>query len=436
MLFIAAEKESRLLLPIFTGAAFGLAVLAKQTGLALFGVAAVMAFLALPPLKLGRPGDFKRAIVLGAAAVIVALPLLLKNLIAFGNPFYPMFSKVPYPEWLKLHFETFKLTREQVFTGLASETGPVFLICAACAVVLLIAAIARKSLARGTACVWILLAVCGVGFVAFPGGEPRHWIALIPAVALLAGTSLASALEKKRVALDAVAGVLAIYVCLLALDLPDYRSKASHATLDPATGRTQILWLRFPRVESSGYNAAPHFLALNEALSRLTTKDDLILSLWVYEPPFYVGRRVTWPDATNPQSPVPMFEMKLRPGKTAETVDSLADFVMPQYSPDRPEKLLSALKERGITVIAVFRPRCLMPDDAPRSVYFPHFMWYSFFKLRMQGKLIPIWNDFYLHVEGERAEPDIYFGFRKDDPKTPTRGCDPLNPWILLRVAK
>ncbi|TET33902.1 MAG: hypothetical protein E3J72_15700 [Planctomycetota bacterium] len=437
LLYAAAREPSRWRMAAVTGAVLGLTVLAKQSGLVFFGVVGALGFLAFPFFRLGRRGDFLRILVLGGFMLLFALPFLLKNLIAFGSPFYPMiFSKVPYPEYAKLFLLTFGVQKERLFTGLASVTGPVFLLSAVFAFIVFASSVWRRRPERSVIILWIALFVCSLGFILGPGGSPRHWIALIPFVAVLAAVGLAKAFSEKRIVLDVITGVLIIYVCIIALDLPDYRSGAVHA----ARGENSqpALWLRFPRIDSTmnpqatGFNASNRWDPVISALKTKTTGDDLILSVWAYTPAYHARRRVTWPDPSSPKSPVALFETKLKAGKTIENAESIEDYAVAQYAPDRPERLTAAFREHGITVVILDISRCRAPGEPPTAVSYPHFMWYSLFRLRMEGKVIPLYNDFRSRKVNGRLEP-VYFRDQFGRPR-PMPGTN--NPFILLDIRK
>jgi hypothetical protein len=431
LLFATARESSRWRLAAATGALFGLTIIAKQTGLVLFGVVMALGFLALRWLRLGRKGDFKRTIVLAAAMVLVASPYLLRNLIAFGNPFFPFFSNSLFPVYHKLQGLAFPISTKQLFVGIGSFIGPVFLLSSAFAAIMLLISVWRRRFERGTAVLWILLLICAAAFALGPGGQPRHWIALIPVMAILAATGLAEAFSKKRIWLDLIAGVLVVYVILLALDMPNYRSKATHG----ARGKDPLpmLWVRFPRIEpTKGFDASDAWNPVLNALKSNTTEDDLLLSPWAYTPAYHVKLRVTWPDAISPKSPIDMFKMSLKQGRTLDDVRSRKDFTVAQYTPERKEELLIALREHGITFVALYVPFCHSPEEAPHCLRYPFFMWYSLFRLRTEGKIKPIYNDFRVRKVNGRLEPTYY----RDQYGRPRPRPKGNNPFIILRILK
>ncbi|MHC4662625.1 MAG: ArnT family glycosyltransferase [Planctomycetota bacterium] len=430
LLYSAAREPSKWKLAAVTGILFGLTVEAKQSGLALFGVAGVLGVLALPWLRLGRKGDFKRAFILGIAMLIAAAPFLVRSLVAFGNPVYPFLSKPLVPVWYALQSLAFPITKKQLFISVGSMTGPVFLLSVVFAAGMLFFSVRQKQLNRGSAALWILLLVCMAAFLAGPGGQPRHWIALIPVMAILASVGLSEAFSENPKVLDIVAGVLVVYVILIGLDLPDYRSNASHGS--EGENRMPVLWFRFPRIEPrDGFNSnAGVWKPVINSLKNNATKDDLLLSPWAYTPAYHANLRVTWPDAISPKSPINLFEAKLRPGVSLGEVKSEMDFVMPQYTPGRKEKVLEAMREHGISFVALFIPFCRYTNETPHYLRYPHFMWYSLFQLRMEGKITPVYNDFRSKKAGGKLEP-AYF---KDQYGRIRPAPQLNNPFIILDI--
>jgi hypothetical protein len=245
------------------GVLAGLAITAKLSALALPPV------LLLAALACGwrKRSVLARALAVAAVvAVLVAMPMFVRNWVLCGSPIYPALGRDVDPWLMRLNVRQFTPAPLELYRGLLERAGPALLACTIAGAWL--AWRRRRAGAEG-----VMLAVA-VGLVLAtplqPLADVRHLLPLLAAACVLAPILLARAL----------------------LDQPRARLAAELLALLAAA----IAVVAMPRLRvKEDLDESPAMLAAFAAIAQHVPAGETVLARETYDASWYGGRPANWP---------------------------------------------------------------------------------------------------------------------------------------------
>jgi len=243
------------------GGAVGLALLTKQTALLMLPALAALALLCAARRQGPRAAGLAAAL---GVALLVALPMFLRNQLLFGDPIYPLLASDLDRTLYDMNRHHFAIPPADFYRESLAAAGPA--VVAAGILTLVLAAVRRRATLEA-----LLTAAIALAFGAAPRAplaDPRHLYPLIPPLALLGAGALSAAIGARRRMAIAVWIVLFGAAGFAVVRMPDHRRD-----LD-----------------------VPVFLA--EAYAAIQSKvpeGETVLSLWTYDTFYYSRRNATWP---------------------------------------------------------------------------------------------------------------------------------------------
>jgi len=243
------------------GGAAGLAMLTKQTALLMLPALVALAGFSAARREGRRAAGFAAAI---GVALLVTLPILLRNLRLFGDPIYPLLARDMDRTLYAMNVRHFAIPLATFYRQSLADAGPLVV---AAGVVALVQAVARRRATLETALL-AGIALASAAAARVPLADPRHLYPLIPPLALLGAAALSAWIGARRRTAHAVGIVLLAGAALAIVRMPDYR-----AGLD------------VPPVLADAYTA----------IRREVPEDGTVLSLWTYDTFYYSRRNATWP---------------------------------------------------------------------------------------------------------------------------------------------
>jgi len=243
------------------GGAAGLALLTKQTALLMLPALVALAAFSAARREGRRAAGFMTAI---GVALLVDLPILLRNLRLFGDPIYPLLGRDMDKALYTMNVRHFAIPIATFYRQSLADAGPLI---AAAGVVALVLAVARRRATLETALL-AGIALASAAAARVPLADPRHLYPLLPPLALLAAAAVSAGVGARRRTAHAVGIVLLAGAAFAIVRMPDYR-----AGLD------------VPLVLADAYTA----------IRREVPEDGTVLSLWTYDTFYYSRRNATWP---------------------------------------------------------------------------------------------------------------------------------------------
>ena len=245
------------------GVSAGLALLTKQT--ALLMLPALAAFALFEAARRRWPRALGFGVALGVA-LLLSLPIFLRNLRLFGDPIYPVLSPDVDHALFEMNAHHFAIAAPEFHRQSLAAAGP--LVVAAGALALGLAAARRQVRLETVLLLAIVLAAAAAPRV--PLADPRHLFPLLPPFALLSAGTISAAIGARRAIATTVSLALLAGASLAVARMPDYRS---------------------------GLDVPPWLAEAYAAIRREVPDDGTVLSLWTYDTFYYSGRSATWPVA-------------------------------------------------------------------------------------------------------------------------------------------
>ncbi len=261
LLMLVVRRSGRARDAVMLGVIVGLALIAKHSSLVLIGLTAGLAgFYAMRA---------ERAVARGYAvaagiALMVALPMFVRNQLFYGSPIYPALGRDLHPLLYALNKAAFTPSAWSFYAETGTYVG-------AAIGVLTLGALAGAIVQRRGSLVIGLIVVCLGLFAAAPLQpmlDSRHMLPVIVALAVLGSLAVASIVASQRrlvVAIDIVLLVIAAY-CVATLQ--NYR----------------------PYLD-----APPEMDLVMQAVREHVPEDATVLSLYTYDTYYYTKRAATWP---------------------------------------------------------------------------------------------------------------------------------------------
>jgi hypothetical protein len=261
LLLLRFWARPRPLLAAALGAAAGLGVLAKQPGVLLPALFALLA-----AIDLAR-GERRRAAHLALAlgvSIAIALPWFVRNAMLFGSPFYPPVTSEAQRALDALNTHVFSEAPFTFYRSAFDMAGPVIPL-------LTLAALVDGGVRRAWSLRLGLLALCA-GFVIaapfIPRFEARHLNPFLAVAALLAGLWLADRLRGRRMLATGVSVLVVVWAVLAFPAGIHYRERL---------------------------NQSPNLHEGYRAVRDHVPRGARVLCLWTYDAFYESGRPATWP---------------------------------------------------------------------------------------------------------------------------------------------
>ena len=243
------------------GVAAGLALLTKQTALLMLPALVVLAALGAARREWRRAAGMAAAL---GVALLLALPMFVRNWKLFGDPIYPVFAPDVDRALYAMNVNHFAIPTASFHRQSLAAAGP--LVVAAGVLALVLAAVRRRATLETVLVAGIALAFAAAARV--PLADPRHLFPLIPALALLGALALSSAVGSRPLASRVAGIVLLACAALSVVRMPDYRA---------------------------GLDVPPYLAEAYAAIRQDVPEGGTVLSLWTYDTFYYSRRSATWP---------------------------------------------------------------------------------------------------------------------------------------------
>jgi hypothetical protein len=332
LLLVRFWKTNRMRDAVLLGATAGLAMLTKQTALLMVPALVALAAFGAARREGRRAAGFAAAL---GVALLVALPLFVRNLLLFGDPIYPVLSPDVDRTLYEMNVRHFAIPPAEFYRLSLAAAGPLVV---AAGVLALVLAVARRRATFETALlVGIALAAAVAARVSL--ADPRHLYPLLPPLALLAAGALSAGVGARRILAHAVGIALFAAAALASARMPDYRA---------------------------GLDVPPYLAEAYGAIRREVPEDGTVLSLWTYDTFYYSRRSATWP--------VPWGQRVRYTGLFRE---------------DDPARFLAALETAGIGYMLVPRWK---PSEEFDGVNYPRRFIACVESLGAGGRLRKLWE--------------------------------------------
>ena len=260
LLLVRFWRTGRMRDAALVGAATGLALLTKQTALLMLpGLLALALFCA-------ARRDGRRAAGFAAAlgtALLVALPMFVRNQVLFGDPIYPVLARDTDRALFEMNVRHFAVPLGVFYREILTASP---LVVAAGVIALVLAVLRRRATHETALVAGIALAIGGAAYA--PLADPRHVYPLIPPLALLGAGALSTVIGTRRIPARAVGIGLFGAAALAVARMRDYRSD-----------------LDVPAYLAEAY----------AAIRREVPEGGNVMSLWTYDTFYYSRRNATWP---------------------------------------------------------------------------------------------------------------------------------------------